>query len=200
VPHVHPGQNEVTYASSRTALVSGGPTLPQARAHKIAGDFDSPKLTLELAAPRKLPATTVYAAAHMRSSSPPDPSVSYFIEYSSDGGKSWQPIVSDWRITRRGDEPKDFWSQSFVWGEAKLPKPVAGPVQVRFRNTGGKRIARAEMHLAYEVPTDDACEITFAMAKQKEIRLTAKPGGDKLTFDAGSNPELKWVELRPALK
>jgi hypothetical protein len=205
IPRLQPGKNEITYASSRRAVVSAGPTLGQAEAHKVAGDFNTPKLTLELHAPRKAAATTVYAAAHMRSSSPPDPSVSYFIEYSLDAGKSWQPIVSDWKITRRGDEPKDFWSQSFVWGEVKLPKPTTGPVQVRFRNTGGKHIARAEMHLVYEVPTDDACEIVFGisdgradMSKPREIGLVAKAGKDKLMLDAGTHPELNWVELRPA--
>lgn len=204
IPRVTPGKNVVTYASSQTAIVSAGPTIEQARAHKIAGDFNSPKLTLQLSAPRDLPATTVYAAAHMRSSSPPDPNIAYFIEYSLDGGKAWQPIVTDWKITRRGDEPKDFWSQSFVWGEVKLAKPTKGPVQVRFRNTGGKQIARAEMHLAYQVPTDDACQVTFAVSdaradrsRPREIVLVAKPVEDSLTFDAGAQPELNWVEFRP---
>lgn len=205
IPRLTPGANRVTYAASQQAIVSAGPTLAQARAHKIAGDFNSPKLTLALSAPRGRTTTKVYAAAHMRSSSPPDPSVAYFIEYSVDEGRTWNAIVSDWRITRRGDEPKDFWSQSFVWGEAKLPSPAKGPVQVRFRNTGGKQIARAEMHLAYQVPTDDACDITFAigdaradMSKPREVRLTAKPGSDTLTFDAGEQPELRWVEMTPA--
>lgn len=207
VPRLLPGKNVVHYASSQTALVSAGPTIEQARTHKIAGDFNSPRLTLELAAPRKSPVTTVYAAAHMRSSSPPDSTISYFIEYSIDDGKSWQPIVSDWKITRRGDEPKDFWSQSFVWGEAKLPKPTNHAVQVRFRNTGGKAIARAEMHLAYEVANDDPCEITFGIAdatdvsgkvrEVREVRLATKPGEDRLEFDAGAQPDLRWVEMRP---
>jgi hypothetical protein len=207
IPHIQPGKNTISYASSKQAIVSAGPTLAQARAHKIAGDFDSPKVTLELAAPRELGATTVYAAAHVRSSAPPDPSVAYFIEYSTDGGKSWQSIVSDWKITRRGDEPKDFWSQSFIWGEAKLPKPVKGPVQVRFRNTGGKHIARAEMHLAYEVPTDDSCQVTFAfadgradMTRPHEHSFVAKAGQDTATHDFGAHPELRWVEMKPAAK
>jgi hypothetical protein len=204
VPRLNGGKNEITYAASGHAVVSAGPTLAQARAHKIAGDFNTPKLTLALAAPRQAKATTVYAAAHMRSSSPPDPGVSYFIEYSLDEGKSWQPIVRDWKITRRGDEPKDFWSQSFVWGKAKLPQPTSGAVQVRFRNTGGKQIARAEMHLAYEVPHDDACEITFGVtqganqqARVQTLSAVAQPGSDKFTIDAGEHSTVKWVEMRP---
>ena len=41
----------------------------------------------------------------------------YQIEYSTDGGKAWRPVVKDWQVVRREPDPKDFWSQSFSWGE-----------------------------------------------------------------------------------
>jgi hypothetical protein len=208
VPRLTPGVNRVHYAASHRAVASAGPTLPQARTHRVDGDFESPRLTLALAPPGDRRATAIHAAAHMRSSSPPDPEIAYHIEYSTDGGRQWEPIVRDWKITRRGDEPRDFWSQSFVWGECALPAPTAGafagPIQVRFRNTGGKRIARAEVHVVYEVPRRDRCEIVFAIADSqggdapvRQVRLEAGPDDDLLSFDAGPRPDVRWVEFRP---
>ena len=57
------------------------------------------------------------------------------------------PVVRDWTIARRGEEPKDFWSQSLCWGSLELAKPTTGPIRVRFFNDGGKSYARAEAHL-----------------------------------------------------
>ena len=66
----------------------------------------------------------VYAAAHVLSSNPPDPKVKYRIELSADGGKSWRTVVKDWSIPRRGEEPKDFWSQSMCWGALDLARTI----------------------------------------------------------------------------
>ena len=106
-------------------------------------------MTLELPSPRGEPVVAVYAAAHVLSSSPPNPEVKYQIEASTDGGKTWQAVVRDWTVNRQGDEPKDFWSQSLCWGSLEFAKPVKGPVRVRFRNDGGKNYARCEAHLVY---------------------------------------------------
>src|SRR5207249_1795847 len=142
-----------------------GPTLPQAAAHVVEGRFDSPSVTLELRSPRGESVAEVFAAGHVRSSNPPDPAVQYRIELSTDGGKTWRPVVKDWNVNRQGDEPADFWSQSFCWGGTTVAgDPAVSGVRVRFRNTGGKPYARAEVHLAYRVPRTDATEVTFAWA------------------------------------
>jgi hypothetical protein len=193
---------KVEFRASGRAVVSAGPTLPQAKAHLIDGQFGSPKVTLELAAPRGASAVTVYAAAHARSSNPPDPNVKYRIEASADGGKSWQPVVEDWSVARRGDEPKDFWSQSFCYGSRELDKPTAGPVRVRFANTGGKAYARCEAHLAYRVG-GDATRVTFAWTDDRgdhrDIHtVPADAGSGKAgswVVPTGKGVRTRWVEL-----
>lgn len=197
ISRLHDGENKVTLAIGERGLVSAGPTAPQAQAHIVAGGFESPMVTLELAAPRNAKPTHVYAAAHMRSSSPPSPDIAYAIDVSTDGGQSWQPVVKDWRITRRGDEPKDFWSQSFCYGDAPLAKPTASPVQIRFKNNGGKRIARAEMHLLYEVPQQDALQVTFGYTNSagKQTKTLSSADGAEQAFDAGAGVKTRWVEL-----
>ena len=203
MPRLRDGETSMELLASGRAVVSAGPNLPQARPHLIAGDFDTPKITMRLAPPAGQPVVAIHAAAHVHSSNPPDPTITYAIDYSTDQGKSWRPLVEDWRITLPGDQPKDFWSQSFCWGGLELPEPTDQPVQVRFRNSGGKRYARAEVHLVYQVPSQDATEVTFAWSneagEQTASHVFDAATGTPATWelDAGAEPRTHWVQYRP---
>jgi hypothetical protein len=203
MPRLKDSGSIVSFAVTGRSVVSAGPTLPQARVHLIDGAFDSPRVTLELATPRGEPAVAVYAAAHMRSSNPPDPKVKYQIEASWDGGKTWQPVVKDWTVNRQGDEPADFWSQSMCWGNMELPKNAnVSKVRVRFRNDGGKAVARAEMHLVYRVPESDATEVNFAWTDDTgnhtdSHRFAGADGELPCTIATGKNVKTRWVEFKP---
>jgi len=202
MPHLADGGSTVRFAASGTAVVSAGPTLPQATSHVVAGKFGSPAVTLALATPRWEPAVRVHAAAHVRSSNPPDPAVKYQIEASTDGGTTWKPVVKDWTVNRRGDEPADFWSQSLCWGDADLGKGATA-VRVRFRNDGGKAYARAEVHLTYTLPRRDATKVTFAWADTAGDHVadhifTGASGEKPWTVPTGRGVRTKWVEFAAA--
>jgi hypothetical protein len=144
----------------------------------------------------------LYAAAHVGSSNPPDPEINYQIEFSTDSGRTWQSLVRDWRIVRRGIEPQDFWSQSFCYGDGPLPD-VASAVRVRFRNDGGKRYLRAEAHLTYQVPEQDPCRITFAWSDDDGTRRTAEhtfapDAPAPWSIATGRNVRMHSVEFAPA--
>jgi hypothetical protein len=187
MPRLKDGGSTVRFAASGRALVSAGPNLPQARAHLVEGNFGTPKVTLELVAPRGERTVTVHAAAHVLSSNPPDPRVRYRIDVSIDGGKTWLPMVKDWSVTRSGDEPGDFWSQSFCWGSMELPAPIAAPVRVRFGNDGGKAYARCEAHLIYRTAGDDRTKVTFAWFDDRGERQASH------TFPGEAGKELEWT-------
>ena len=192
----------VTFAASGLALVSAGPNRPQVEPHVVDGALDTPRVTLGIEPPRGWAAARLYAAAHVASSNPPDPEITYQIDFSTDAGRNWQSLVRDWRIVRRGGEPQDFWSQSFCYGDATLPPNVASPVHVRFRNNGGKRYLRAEAHLAYEVPDQDHCRVTFAWSDDEAADRTAghtfaPDAAEPWTIATGSNVEMRWVEFSP---
>jgi hypothetical protein len=204
MPRLKDGSSTVTFAASGRSLVSAGPTLAQAKAHIVEGAFGTPRVTLELATPRGEPVAAVYAAAHLASSNPPDPKVKYQVEWSADGGKTWAPLVKDWTVNRQGDEPKDFWSQSFCWGSREIEKPGVSRVRVRFRNDGGKAVVRAELHLAYRVETGDATEVGFGWADDAgphvERRTMTAADGKPWVVPTGKGATTKWVEFRPVAR
>jgi hypothetical protein len=120
-----------------------------------------------------------------------------------DTGKSWSDMVQDWRITRQGEEPADFWSQSFCWGSANLPETASG-VQIRFRNDGGKRNLRAEVHLAYRLPREDATRVTFhwkdhsGLHTENQTFAPGVPAGKPVwKLATGAGVETLWVEYAP---
>jgi hypothetical protein len=197
IPQLKDGGSIIHFATSGTAIDSIGPTLAQAKSAVVAGAFESPKVTLQAVPPRNAKAVEVYAIAQVASSNPPSPEVAYQIEYSLDQGKAWQPMLKDWRITRQGEEPPDFWSQSFCWASTKLKEPAAGPIQVRFANNGGKRYRRAELHVAYKVPKQDATKVTFAWkddAGEHEASHVFSPNeGADWTIPTGKNVITKAV-------
>lgn len=202
MPRLKDNGSRIQFQASNRAVVSAGPNLPQAQAHVIAGKFGTPAVTLELATPRKEPVVAIHAAAHINSSSPPSADIKYQIEYSTDAGKSWKPMVKDWTIPRRGDEPKDFWSQSLCWGSVELGDTSTTSVQVRFRNNGGKAVARAEVHLVYRTPATDATRVTFnwtddAGPHRSQHVYAAGEGQESAAWQVptGKNVRTRWVEL-----
>lgn len=199
LPRLKDDGTQVTFQASGQAVVSAGPSLPDAQTHVVDGKFGSPTVTLELATPRREVAVAVHAAAHVLSSSPPRPEIAYRIDVSDDGGRIWKPLVEDWRITRRGNEPQDYWSQSLCWGSGALKG--AEKVRVRFRNDGGKRYARAEVHLVYRVPTIDATRVTYAWTDDRGEHRAAHifPGGQAKAASwqvpTGRGTQTRWVEF-----
>jgi hypothetical protein len=205
MPRLKDGASRVTFRASGRAVLSAGPNLPQAEAHVVEGKFGSPAVALEAATPRGESVLAVYAAAHVQSGDPPSPDVKYQIEFSTDGGKTWKPVVKDWTIPRRGDEPGDFWSQSLCWGWAEPDdKKAAAAVRVRFRNDGGKNYARGEVHLVYHTAGADATKVTFHWTDDAGAHREGHSfvGAEPAAWEApmGKNVRTDWVEFEPGGK
>jgi hypothetical protein len=204
IPRLHDGTNRVTFLAGGTALASAGPNRDQAEPHVVAGKMDSPAVTLEVKPPRGEKALKLYASGWLASGAPPAPEIAYAIDYSTDGGKTWGPVVKDWHIERRPPEPGDFWSQSFCWGEVDLPGGGAvAPVRVRFKNDGGKAYRKVEAHVAYDVTNPSPTRVTFAWTegtggatKTASHTYAAKAGAEDATWElqAGRGVKTAWVE------
>lgn len=202
LPRLRDNGTQVAFAASGQAVVSAGPTLPQAAAHVVAGKFGTPNVTMEVATPRKEAVVAIHAAAHVLSGSPPNPEIKYQIDYSTDGGQSWQPLVKDWIISRRGEEPGDFWSQSLCWGSVSIKAKNVTRVQVRFRNNGGRAFARGEVQLVYRTGKLDATKVAYAWRDaQGERRAEHVFAADNQEaawhIPTGQQVQTHWVEFTP---
>ncbi len=198
MPRLKDHGTHVEFAAFDRAVVSAGPNLPQAEAHVVAGKTGTPNVTLELRTPRHESAVTVHAAAHILSGNPPAPEIKYQIEASTDGGKTWRPVVKDWTIPRRGEEPGDFWSQSFCWGQLDLAGADTTSVRVRFRNDGGKAYARVEAHLVYHVSRQDTTRVTFDWnddTGRHQSAHDAARGNSTWDIPTGRNVQTHWVDF-----
>jgi hypothetical protein len=197
LPRLKDDGTQLTFAASGRDVVSAGPTKPEAQMHIVAGAFDSPTVTLALRVPVGRVPRQVFAAAHTATGNPPRPELKSQIDFSTDGGKSWRSVVKDWQIPRRGDEPKDFWSQSFAHGSMELPTTKFDTVQVRFRNDGGKRYLRAEAHLVHEASQLDATKVTFAWTDASGPHTASHTSGqaESWKLPTGKTVQTQWVEF-----
>ncbi len=197
LPRLKDNGSHVTFAASGRAVVSAGPNRDQAKSHIVAGAFDTPSVSLELKSPRGESLSAIYAVAHVASGNPPATNVEYQIEFSTDGGRSWQPMVRGWTIPRRGEEPGDFWSQSFCYGSAELPGRVEKSVQVRFKNNGGKKYLRAETHLVYHVRGSDNTKVTFDWTDDTGAHQESHNFPDLVGWDVKTSRgvQTRWVEF-----
>ncbi len=198
LPRLKDGGTTISYEASGKRCVSLGPELDLARTFLVDGAFGERSVTLAATPSRKL--AGLHAAAHIASSSPPNPAIRYQIETSTDNGKTWQPLVRDWKITRRGDEPRDYWSQSFCYGSSGLESAAGQPIQIRFRNDGGKRVLRAEAHLIENLEKSDPVKVTYdwedSSGRRRESHVFAGKGTWQLK--TARDVRTRWVEFEPA--
>jgi hypothetical protein len=197
LPRLQDNGTQITFAASGLGVAGAGPTKPEAQTHIVAGAFDSPKVTLELRAPTGKTPRRIFASAHMATSNPPRPEIKSQIEFSTDGGTTWRPIVRDWQIPRRGVEPPDFWSQSFCHGSVDLPAGKFDSVQVRFRNDSGKQYLRAEAYLVHATDSPDTTKVTFNWTDASGPHSASHACGkaEKWTVPTGKNTQTRWVEF-----
>ncbi len=188
----------VSFEVSGRTVQSLGPETELARTFVSKGAFGEKQI--ELTVEPEKPVLRIFAAAHTASGSPPNPDVRYQIECSGDAGRTWQPIVNDWRVPRRGDEPGDFWSQSFCYGSRDLKFPTGKPIQVRFRNNGGKRYLRAEAHLVQRTNKSDPLKVTYYWSDDsgthRQSHVFSNNGRWKIP--TGNNVQTHWVEFNCA--
>jgi hypothetical protein len=108
--------------------------------------------------------------------------------------------VADWTISRRGDEPRDFWSQSMCWGTADFSESKLQSVRVRFHNTGRRNVARAEAHLVYRTASSDATRVTFDWTDDSgphQVVHDFASAAAPWKIATGKDVQTRWVQFEP---
>jgi len=197
LPWLKDNGTTISYEASGKEVRSVGPELNLAQTYVSAGGFNQKEVTLTIK-PNK-PVVALHASAHVASGSPPNPKIRYLLEYSLDSGKSWLPIVKGRAIPRRGDEPGDFWSQSFSYGSSPIRAAAGKTILVRFRNDGGKRYLRAEAHLIQATGQPDPVKVTYAWTDATGPHQGSHVfmGKGDWELATGKQVRTRWVQFEP---
>lgn len=197
LPRLKDGGTSITYAASGQSTLSVGPELDLAKSFITSGTFGDKALTLTVTPDH--PAIELHVAAHIASGSPPNPDIRYQIEYSLNQGVSWQPLAQDWTIPRRGNEPDDFWSQSFCYGSSRISAAANEPIQIRFHNNGGRRYLRAEAHITQKTGHPSPVKVTYAWTDtagdHRKSHIFETNGEWRL--ETAKKVRTHWVEFEP---
>lgn len=198
LPRLKDHETVISFAASGLRINPGGPELSMVKSRITAGGLGESSLTLTHRSRRAVHA--IYAAQHVASGTPPDPDIAYAIDYRVVGNPSWQPIVNNWRILRRGDEPADFWSQSFCYGVVEDSVAADQEIEVRCANDGGRRILRAETHLVEKTTENDAVKVTYHWSNELGPQFASHrfetDGAWRLA--TGRDVTTHWVEMSPS--
>ena len=197
LPRLKDNGTTITFEASGRRVLPAGPEMDLAQTYLVSAGFGEKEVVLGVKATK--PVLGLHAAAHVASGNPPREKARYFVEYSLDAGKNWTSFANGISIPRRGDEPGDFWSQSFSYGSASIQAKVGRKILVRFRNDAGKRYLRAEMHLVQSTGRSDPTKVTYAWSEEggrREASRTFKESGTWL-LDTGRKVNTHWVELQP---
>ncbi len=195
LPRLKDKGTTVQFEASGKTVTSIGPELDLAETYITEGGIGEKTLTLSVT-PKK-PIVRIHTVAHIASGSPPSPEVRYQIDYSLISGEKWLPIVKDWSIPRRGDEPDDFWSQSFCYASTDIKAAANKPILIRFHNDGGKRYLRAEVHLIQQTEASDPSKVTYSWSDDSGDHVEShvfKLKG-KWQLATGKNVRTHWVEF-----
>jgi len=197
LPKLKDNETTINYEASGNEVLSIGPELNLAKTFISNGGFGEKEVTLSVK-PTK-PVIEIHAVAHVASGNPPSPKVNYHIDYSLDYGEDWHSIVKDRAIPRRGDEPGDFWSQSFSYGSTVIQSGAGKPILIRFRNDGNKSYLRAEVHLVQTTGQTDPIKVTYAWNNASGVHTESNIFRTKgqWRLQTGQEVQTKWVEFEP---
>lgn len=200
MPHLKDGGTTVEFAGTGKGVFTTGRDVPEAQAFVTAGGFGQKTVEFTVPAPGGRPILEIYASGWVASGVPPDPKVPYAIDYSTDDGRTWKPIVKDWRIELLGYQAADWWSQSFCYGSRDVAAERASTVKVRFSNPENS-YRRAQVELVYDTGDRRPVEVTFDWSEAGQPRSATHvfdPGRPAAwTIPTGKDVVTNQVMMRP---
>jgi hypothetical protein len=187
-PRLKDGGTTVTYQASGRAVIHGGPSEYLAEQYRRKDLEQEGSRIYQIKAPGRI--TGASGVARVSGKGP------WSVEFSVDGGKTWQAGLKDLKVAGDGKLWDDGRS-AYAWAEMDFPKNKSKDVLIRF---GQGNIAHCQVFATCETKNTSPLRITYGWQEGDEVREDShrvKSGGmaDTWTVPTGQAVKTKWVRF-----
>ncbi len=189
-PRLKDGGTQVTYASSGQEAIHGGPSQYLAEPLRRKYLESDGVRVYEIKAPGPIRS----ASGVLRASGPGlGP---WSVEFSVDGGKTWQAGVKDVTL-KEGDSEWGDGHHAYAWAEKEFPKNKSKSVLVRM---GKGNLQHCQVYATYEAKDRSPLRVTYGwdegdQAKEHSHTIKAGKASDAWTVPTGQGVKTKWVKF-----
>ncbi|MBC8217711.1 MAG: hypothetical protein H8E73_04545 [Planctomycetes bacterium] len=189
-PRLKDGGTEITYQASGLAALHGGPSQQLSQRLRCKDLETEGHRVYEL----KAPGAIRQASGAARVSGPKG--TTWWIDFSIDGGETWQAGADDLQVAGKGKLWEDGRA-AYVSAEMDFPKSESNSVLVRF---GKGDILHGQVFATYQRACDSALTVTYGWqegGKDRTHSHTVKPGlgSDTWTVPTDKGVKTKWVRF-----
>ena len=191
-PRLKDGGTKVSYQASGQSVIHGGPSqylAEQLRRKDLEKDGCR---VYQIKAPGAIRHASGVVRVEDARGGP------WSVEFSLDGGKTWQVGVKDVKTGGEGDKQWDNGSAGYIWAEMDFPgNKKAKDVLIRF---GKGNILQAQVFATYEQKDTSAVDVTYGWTedgkpRQDTHKIASGKVTDTWTVPTGEKVKTKWVRF-----
>ncbi len=189
-PRLRDGRTTIRYQASGQSVIHGGPSQYLAERFR-RNDLETDGYRVYAI---EAPGPIRHASGVARVNGPKG--TVWSVDFSVDGGKTWQAGASDLQVTGEGKLWEDGRA-AYAWAEMDFPASQTNDVLVRF---GKGAILQCQVFATYETKSASALTVTYAwtengQTKQDSHSIAAGKQSDTWTVDTGEKVKTKWVRF-----
>jgi hypothetical protein len=190
-PRLKDGGTTITYQASGQSVIHGGPSQYLAEQYRRKDLEKDGCRVYQIKAPSRIASASGVA----RVSGPKG--AAWSVEFSVDGGRTWQAGVKDVKTGGPEDKEWDDGKAGYIWAEMDFPKGKGKDVLVRF---GKGNILHAQVFATYETKNASPLTVTYGWTeddqpKENMHKIKAGQGSDTWTIPTGQKVKTKWVRF-----
>ena len=189
-PRLRDGGTTVSYQASGQSVIHGGPSQYLAeRFRRKDLETDGTRVyAIEAPGPIR------HASGVARVNGPMG--TVWSVDFSTDGGKTWQAGASDLQVTGKGKLWEDGRA-AYAWAEMDFPTSQAKGVLIRF---GKGTILHCQVFATYQTQGTTALTVTYGWtengrARQDSHSIAAGKRSDTWTVNTGQKVQTRWVRF-----